>query len=577
MRALKTDVLILGSGGAGLLAALAASEARPRPQITVAVKGLFGKSGCTRMVQGGYNAALAESDSVEKHFLDTLKGGAWINDQELAWTLVSRAPGCVERLETVCGCFFDRNEDGAIHQKAFAGQSFDRTVHKGDLTGIEITNRVAEQLARREVETLEETRAVALLPARKEPERVAGALLLDVRSGAFIAVNAKCVLLATGGGPTLYKISACAQELATDGMAMAWEAGASFRDMEMVQFHPTGILTGDGLQITGTLLEEGLRGAGGHLKNADGERYMARYAPGRMERATRDVVARAGYTEIIEGRGTERGGVFIDVSHLGRAFVRGNFKGMVDRCADLGYDLAGGPVEVTPTAHYMMGGVEIDSSCRANLAGLYAAGEDAGGAHGANRLGGNGVANATVFGEIAGEAMAEEAAESPLMPLDPEKIAEAEAKALDALGEGESPYPVRAALKETMWRKAGLRRSGRDLEGGLGEILALQERAASVRAGGARAYNLAWQNAIDVRNQLCAAELIARSALERDESRGSHYRDDHPGPGSGSLYNVFIRREGGGAAIERRPVSFTRLEPEAAPAAQGAPEPNFID
>ena len=577
MRALKTDVLILGSGGAGLLAALAASEARPRPQITVAVKGLFGKSGCTRMVQGGYNAALAESDSVEKHFLDTLKGGAWINDQELAWTLVSRAPGCVERLETVCGCFFDRNEDGAIHQKAFAGQSFDRTVHKGDLTGIEITNRLAEQLARREVETLEETRAVALLPARKEPERVAGALLLDVRSGAFIAVNAKCVLLATGGGPTLYKISACAQELATDGMAMAWEAGASFRDMEMVQFHPTGILTGDGLQITGTLLEEGLRGAGGHLKNADGERYMARYDPGRMERATRDVVARAGYTEIIEGRGTERGGVFIDVSHLGRAFVRGNFKGMVDRCADLGYDLAGGPVEVTPTAHYMMGGVEIDSSCRANLAGLYAAGEDAGGAHGANRLGGNGVANATVFGEIAGEAMAEEAAESPLMPLDPEKIAEAEAKALDALGEGESPYPVRAALKETMWRKAGLRRSGRDLEGGLGEILALQERAASVRAGGARAYNLAWQNAIDVRNQLCAAELIARSALERDESRGSHYRDDHPGPGSGSLYNVFIRREGGGAAIERRPVSFTRLEPEAAPAAQGAPEPNFID
>ncbi len=577
MRALKTDVLILGSGGAGLLAALAASEARPRPQITVAVKGLFGKSGCTRMVQGGYNAALAESDSVEKHFLDTLKGGAWINDQELAWTLVSRAPGCVERLETVCGCFFDRNEDGAIHQKAFAGQSFDRTVHKGDLTGIEITNRVAEQLARREVETLEETRAVALLPARKEPERVAGALLLDVRSGAFIAVNAKCVLLATGGGPTLYKISACAQELATDGMAMAWEVGASFRDMEMVQFHPTGILTGDGLQITGTLLEEGLRGAGGHLKNADGERYMARYDPGHMERATRDVVARAGYTEIIEGRGTERGGVFIDVSHLGRAFVRGNFKGMVDRCADLGYDLAGGPVEVTPTAHYMMGGVEIDSSCRANLAGLYAAGEDAGGAHGANRLGGNGVANATVFGEIAGEAMAEEAAESPLMPLDPEKIAEAEAKALDALGEGESPYPVRAALKETMWRKAGLRRSGRDLESGLGEILALQERAASVRAGGARAYNLAWQNAIDVRNQLCAAELIARSALERDESRGSHYRDDHPGPGSGSLYNVFIRREGGGAAIERRPVSFTRLEPEAAPAAQGAPEPNFID
>ncbi len=572
---MKTDVLILGSGGAGLLAALAAHDRNPSLQITVAVKGLFGKSGCTRMVQGGYNAALAETDSVENHFLDTLKGGAWINDQELAWTLVSRAPGCVERLETACGCFFDRNEDGAIHQKAFAGQSFDRTVHKGDLTGIEITNRVAEQLARREVETFEETRAVALLPARSEPGRIAGALLLDIRTGAFTAVNAKCTLLATGGGPTLYKISACAQELATDGMAIAWEAGASFRDMEMVQFHPTGILTGDGLQITGTLLEEGLRGAGGHLRNANGERYMARYDSERMERATRDVVARAGYTEIIEGRGTERGGVFIDVSHLGRDFVRRNFKGMVDRCADLGYDLAGGPVEVTPTAHYMMGGVEIDAACRTNLAGLYAAGEDAGGAHGANRLGGNGVANATVFGEIAGEAMAEEAAESPLMPHDPESLAAAEAKTLDALGEGESPYPVRAALKETMWRKAGLRRNGRDLESGLGEILALRERAAAARGSGGRAYNLAWQNAIDVRSQTCAAELIARSALERDESRGSHYRDDHPDSESENLYNVFIRREGGEAVIERKPVSFSRLEPPAAAAA--APEPHFID
>ena len=301
MRTLKTDILILGSGGAGLLAALAAHTQNPALDVTVAVKGLFGKSGCTRMVQGGYNVALAETDSVENHFLDTLTGGAWINDQELAWTLVSRAPGCVERLETVCGCFFDRNEDGTIHQKAFAGQSFDRTVHKGDLTGIEITNRVAEQLVRRGVDVLEETRAVALLPARREPERVAGALLLDIQSGEFTAVNAKCTLLATGGGPTLYKISACAQELATDGMAIAWEAGASFCDMEMVQFHPTGILTGDGLQITGTLLEEGLRGAGGHLKNAAGERYMERYDPERMERATRDVVSRAGYTEIIEG------------------------------------------------------------------------------------------------------------------------------------------------------------------------------------------------------------------------------------------------------------------------------------
>ena len=290
----KCDVLILGSGGAGLLAALAAYEADPALDILIAVKGLFGKSGCTRMVQGGYNVALSDSDSVENHFMDTVRAGAWLNDQDLAWELVSRAPGCIRRLETVCGAFFDRSPDGEIHQKAFAGQSFDRTVHKGDLTGIELTNRASEQIIRRGIPVLEERRAIALLPDSGAAGRVAGSMLLDIRSGEFTAVNAKCTLLATGGGPTFYKYSACAQELATDGMAMAWEAGADLCDMEMVQFHPTGILTGEGLQITGTLLEEGLRGAGGHLLNGRGERYMERYDPERMERSTRDLVARAG-------------------------------------------------------------------------------------------------------------------------------------------------------------------------------------------------------------------------------------------------------------------------------------------
>ncbi len=578
----KCDILILGSGGAGMLAALAAHEANPGLEILIASKGLFGKSGCTRMVQGGYNVALRPPDSVENHFMDTVVAGAWINDQDLAWELVSRAPGCVRRLETVCGVFFDRDGEGNIHQKAFAGQTFDRTVHKGDLTGIELTNRVSEQLMRRGIPVLEEHRAVALLPAGGSVGggRIAGAMLLDIPGGGFTAVNAKCTLLATGGGPTFYKYTACAQELAADGMAMAWEAGAEFCDMEMVQFHPTGILTGEGLQITGTLLEEGLRGAGGHLLNANGERYMERYDPERMERSTRDLVARAGYTEVREGRGTENGGVFIDVSHLGADFVKKNFKGMVERCADLGFDLVGGPVEVSTTAHYMMGGVKIDTACRTNLPGLFAAGEDAGGTHGANRLGGNGVANSTVFGEIAGEAMAEEAGGAALEDFGREAAEGAAERALSALdpagsgtggtggtgGAGPSPYPIRSALKDLMWEKVGLRRRGEDLESALEDLEALAGdtgvgQAGAARAGGGPAYNLAWQNILDVRNQIAVCRLIARSAAERDESRGSHFRDDIPHAKEGDLYNVFIFRSGTGAAVERRPVRLTRIKP----------------
>ncbi len=582
----KCDVLILGSGGAGLLAALAAYEADPALDILIAVKGLFGKSGCTRMVQGGYNVALSAGDSVENHFMDTVRAGAWLNDQDLAWELVSRAPGCIRRLETVCGAFFDRSSDGKIHQKAFAGQSFDRTVHKGDLTGIELTNRVSEQIVRRGIPVLEERRAITLLPVPGADGRIAGAMLLDIRSGDFTAVNAKCTLLATGGGPTFYKYSACAQELATDGMAMAWEAGVDFCDMEMVQFHPTGILTGEGLQITGTLLEEGLRGVGGHLLNGRGERYMERYDPERMERSTRDLVARAGYTEIREGRGTGNGGVFIDVSHLGADFVRKNFKGMVDRCADLGFDLAGAPVEVTPTAHYMMGGAKIDTGCRTSLPGLFAAGEDAGGTHGANRLGGNGVANSTVFGEVAGREMAAGAGGAPLEGFDSGTAEASVAEALGALdvdtpgvdapGEEDSPYSVRASLKELMWEKIGLRRNGADLAAGLGEIASLGERAARVRAGGGRAYNIAWQNVLDVRNQITVAELIARSAIERDESRGSHYRDDIPESKEDALYNVFISKRSGEAVIERRPVRFTRVKPGGEIASAAEPV-NFVD
>src|SRR5688572_21505952 len=356
------------------------------------------------MVQGGYNAVLTEPDSLDAHLLDTLKGGGFLNDQELAWTLVTESPKRVLELESRYGCFFDRHPDGRIHQKPFAGQTHDRTVHKGDLTGIEIMNRLTEQThARANIRPLEECRAVELL--RDDAGRAAGALVLDMRTGRFVAVSARATLLAMGGGPTMYRVFACSADKSSDGIALAYAAGVPLRDMEMVQFHPTGLVI-PGSLMTGALLEEGLRGAGGHLRNGLGERFMARYDAARMERSTRDLVSRASFLEITEGRAPPNGGVWIDVSHLGADVVERNFRGMVKRCRDFGRDLARGPVEVGPTAHFMMGGVVIDPQCRTAIEGLFAAGEDTGGVHGANRLGGNGVAESTVFGGLAGDVMA---------------------------------------------------------------------------------------------------------------------------------------------------------------------------
>src|SRR5687768_7056963 len=400
-----TDILILGSGGAGLFAALHAHKAAPELSITVAVKGLLGKCGCTRMVQGGYNVALAREDSVERHFMDTIVGGAWLSDQDLAWKLVTLAVERIRELENELGCFFDRNPDGSIHQKAFAGQTFDRTVHKGDLTGIEIINRLAEQVWARKISRLEEHRAVELIKSNDE-KAIAGVLFIDMRTGEYVFARAKAVLLATGGGPTMYKYHTPSGDKTCDGLAMAMRAGLPLRDMEMVQFHPTGLLAGTHTRMTGTVLEEGLRGAGGYLLNGERERFMARYDP-KGERATRDIVSRAMFSEIRRGKTTPHGGLYLSMAHLGAQHVAKEFKGMVERCADCGFDLAGGLVEVVPTAHYMMGGVEFAAYCTTALPGLFVAGEDSGGVHGANRLGGNGVANSTVFGALAGDAMAE--------------------------------------------------------------------------------------------------------------------------------------------------------------------------
>jgi succinate dehydrogenase/fumarate reductase flavoprotein subunit len=564
MERLETDILILGAGGAGLCAALHAADRAPAPRVTVAVKGLLGRAGCTRMVQGGYNAVLAAPDSLEAHFRDTLEGGGWINDQELVWRLVETAPRRIVELENRYGCFFDRTPDGRIHQKPFAGQSHDRTVHRGDLTGIEIMNRLAEQVwARPGIRVLEEHRALELL--QDGAGRVGGALLLDVQTGRLVAARARATLLAMGGGPTMYRVIACSADKAADGIALAVRAGATVRDMEMVQFHPTGLVV-PGSLMTGALLEEGLRGAGGRLLNAAGQRFMARHDPVRLERATRDVVARASFFEIAEGRGTAEGGVWLDVSHLGAELVERRFRGMVRRCRDFGLDLARRPVPVMPTAHFLMGGVVVDPDCRTELEGCFAAGEDAGGVHGANRLGGNGVAESTVFGGIAGDVMADWVVGRTLPRLDDAALAARAAEVTAPLGGGvrDEVAPLRRALRELMWDQVGLVRTGAGLAAALEGIDGLAARVARAPVPGGPAYNLAWQTWLDGRNQALAARLIARSALARRESRGSHYRADHPARDDArGLVAVHAAWRGDAVEVWTRPVRLGRARPVA--------------
>ncbi len=569
---IETDVLVLGSGGAGLCAALHMADAPRPPRVVMAVKGLFGKSGCTRMVQGGYNVVLREPDSLDDHFRDTLKGGQWINNQELAWMLVSEAPGRVLELENRAGCFFDRNPDGTVHQKAFAGQTFDRTVHKGDLTGIEIVSRLAEQVAASDTTILEEVRAVELL-LDKSGQRVVGALLLDMRRGAYLVCRARATLLATGGGPTMYRISAPCHDKSCDGIAMGFRAGAELMDMEMVQFHPTGLLAANN-QISGTVLEEGLRGAGAFLLNGKGERFMERYDP-RGERATRDVVSRAAYLEIMEGRGTPEGGVLLDISHKGPQFVLENFRGMTLRCRDVGFDLGREPVTVSPTAHFMMGGLTIDPHCATRLEGLFVAGEDAAGVHGANRLGGNGVAESTVFGGIAGDVLAQWVREAPLPPRQDaasetqvESVIERCNAPFGRAG-GVSVYPLRDRLREVMWRKAGVVRDQASLEQALAELAEIREQWRRAAVPNGKAYNLAWMDTLNMENFLDVSEAIVRSALERKESRGAHFRSDFPERGGDAFVcNFALTRDD--PVPRRKTVEFSRLRPGEEGAAQPA-------
>ncbi|MHB8068884.1 MAG: L-aspartate oxidase [Desulfobaccales bacterium] len=556
----KADLLIIGMGAAAQLAALYAHDANPELNILIVTKALRGKGGCSRMVQGGFNVVLNPGDSHEKHLMDTLKGGQYINDQDLAKTLVEQATPTIKEMETKFGCFFDRNADGTIHQKAFAGQAFDRTVHKGDLTGIEIISRFTEQVMKRRIPVLEECRAVELL-LDESGEMVTGALLLNMRRGEFIVVEAAATMVGTGGGPTHYRFHAPGPEKSVDGIAMLYRAGAVMKDMEMLQFHPTGLIV-PGSVVAGALLEEGLRGSGAYLFNGQGERYMLKYAPEVGERATRDVVSRSSYLEMMAGRACPEGGVHIDASHLGADFVLKNFPGMAERCRQFNYDLARGRVPVGPSAHYFMGGAVIDTGGKASLEKLFVAGEDSGGVHGANRLGGNGICDSCVYGRLSGKALGKYLANGNRTIKETRRgqVEEIVARLQAPLqrARGEDPFELRKQIQELNWNKVGVARQETDLGQALEEIEDIAAAVGQVSVTGGVAYNMMYNTFLDLQSMLDATRMIAFSARLRQESRGAHYRLDFPEQQDDyGLFNIFLHRgEDGRPQAEKKPVVF---------------------
>ncbi|MDK2974051.1 MAG: fumarate reductase (CoM/CoB) subunit [Methanofollis sp.] len=511
MRALEVidcHVLVIGSGGAGIRAAI---EADRYGETVLLSKSITGKGGCTTMAEGGYNAVLRDTDACALHTEDTMRGGAYLNDPALVDALVHDAPARLSDLVS-WGAVFDASADGEVAQRSFGGQCRPRTCYAGDRTGHEMIATLMERLRGSGVERIEETPAIELL---KDSGRVCGALTLD-RKGEVRAIRADAVVLATGGGARVYDVSTNSGTGSGDGFAIGYRAGAELIDMEMVQFHPTGAVYP--YDARGRLVTEAVRGEGGRLINAAGERFMNCYDPERMELSTRDVVARAIATEVLEGRGTKNGGVWLDVTHLPARRIEERLPVMLEQFLRFGVDIRTEPMEVAPTAHHIMGGLSITPEGQTTLPGLFACGECSGGVHGANRLGGNALADTQVFGKRAGEA----AGRSPERRATIDRVqVEAQEERLTAFFRGEvSPISVQRQLQQAMWDGAGIRRNESDLRTTLGTVGELNGAGLNAASGRNLTACCAVQN-------LCTtAGLIVRSALLRPESRGAHYRTD---------------------------------------------------
>ncbi len=553
------DVLVIGAGGAGLRATIAAAQAGLN--VGVVCKSLLGKAH-TVMAEGGVAGALGnldKKDNWQVHFQDTMRGGSFLNNWRTVEILTKEAPDRVIELEQ-WGAVFDRTPDGLIMQRPFGGHTYRRLNHVGDRTGLELIRTLQDKAVSLGMKVYMETTMTRLL---KEGDRVVGAFGYDRQSGRFFAIKAKAVVLATGGWGRMYKVTSNSWESTGDGAVLAFNAGAELIGMEMVQFHPTGMVWPPG--VRGLLVTEGVRGEGGILRNGKGERFMfnpkytppnyvGRYADTEEEAARwlddkannrpppellpRDVVARAIYREVLEGNGTEHGGVYLDVTHRGADYIKKKLPSMYEQFHALGdVDITTQPMEVYPTIHYTMGGVAAAPETSAtNVPGLYAAGETAAGVHGANRLGGNALCDLLVFGKRAGEAAAryvKSGSHAIAAPGEIEAQMKEEAQSLLAPFESpgtENPYLITQELQETMQKGAMIARTEEGLAECLDKIMQLQERARNLHIEGSRMYNPGWHTARDIQNMLKVSEIIVRCALERKESRGAQWRLDYPDP-----------------------------------------------
>jgi len=547
-------VLVIGAGGAGLRAAIDASAQGAR--VGVVCKSLLGKAH-TVMAEGGVAAALAHvdpRDSWKVHFKDTMLGGKMLNNWRMAQLHAQEAPDRVRELEH-WGAVFDRTEDGRILQRNFGGHSSPRLAHVGDRTGLEMIRTLQDHGVHQGLEVYMECTVTKLLT---QDRRVVGAFAYWRETGRFVTFRAKAVVLATGGVGKAYKITSNSWEYTGDGHALAMDAGAELIDMEFVQFHPTGMVWPPGVQ--GLLVTEAVRGEGGLLRNATGERFMERYDPKRMELSTRDMVARAIYTEVKEGRGSPHGGAFLDISHKPAEVVKKKLPSMYHQFMEFAnIDITKGPMEVGPTVHYVMGGVRVDADTgAATVPGLFAAGESSGGMHGANRLGGNSLSDLLVFGRRAGAGAAAYAAKATAQaPLDPAQVAAAERELLAPFerSSGPDPYSVHRRLQDTMQSLVGIYRTEQDLKRGVEAIRQLRAETRTVRVEGSRAFNPGWHLARDLDNMLLVSEAIARCALQRKESRGAHARLDYPNldPALGRVNSVAVR-EGDEVRVSQSPL-----------------------